>query len=729
MFSAAPPLMPPAGALPKRGSTMLWPPPPLPPVSDELQVRLEALEVQTRHQTQADVFLERRVEQLQEELRSAEEASGRCAVLQQQIEHLERRELSWSQHAGSLEAARDADRREAEGWRRELADEAERMRADLERLLQLHASERGLREGAQQKHRDLAGSFEQLQAEFRQLQESHAAECSSSEEARQRHMQVNAGYERLQADFAQLQDRQVQHDRDRLTHEHSTRMHKEAVAECERLQENVLKLQVELQAVTASAAEKRQLQKEVQQLRNELHEHRSTHVAEHGKLHDRLAEMQLLREEAENTHRLEVEHLRDQASQNHSAFQAEKQLMQDELLRVSRELEEHKRSLDTSDQELAKIRDDSESTHRSKLELQAELEEHLRAREELQAQLEQQRRLREDLHAEVSQHKRAREEAERLHMQARAELDKLQEAQKKTAAESQKMLGQLQQAAGDVAEQRRRNASIEAGYSQAAQEADQLREQIAAMSGSHQRSLDEVHMKHRDLEEQLLSERRQATETAQRHDAAHEQVQQLTLKLKAMQAQLDELERLKRDHDREVGIRKDLAHRLQAALAEIAQLEQRNASDRRSFEARERLNSVMVARSVRASLRDNSSLHDEVGLLTDRVRGSLTSDSSTRGEDSRRGSAIPVDLLSLQDETESPIMDLPDGIGQGAKERDSREAQAPVPAQRQQPPPAPRLSARAPAVSETAVAPGGFVSDSGRERRLPVDLSALDSVK
>lgn len=156
-----------------------WPPPPLPPVSSELRVRLEVLEAKRDAQTRAEAGYERQVVRLQEELRSAETAAGRCSLLEEQVKHLQSREQTWRNRIDALEEASNAERRESA-----------RMRTQAENLQAESRAERGLREQAQQRHREMDVLHEQLQGEVKRLQASLTSERGARQELEVQHRET-----------------------------------------------------------------------------------------------------------------------------------------------------------------------------------------------------------------------------------------------------------------------------------------------------------------------------------------------------------------------------------------------------------------------------------------------------------------------------------------------------------------------------------------------------------
>lgn len=82
-----------------------WPPPPLPPVSDELRTRLEALEAQRNSQQQVEMILERQVEQLRAGLEaSIAERDHRFAELQGRFSQAETERDQLREQLRTLEA-------------------------------------------------------------------------------------------------------------------------------------------------------------------------------------------------------------------------------------------------------------------------------------------------------------------------------------------------------------------------------------------------------------------------------------------------------------------------------------------------------------------------------------------------------------------------------------------------------------------------------------------------
>lgn len=225
-----------------------WPPPPLPPVSSELRLRLEVLEAKRDAQTRSEAGYERHVARLQGELRSAETAAGKCSLLEEQVKHLQSREQTWRSRIDALEEASVSERRETA-----------RMRTQADQLQAESRAERGLREQAQERHREMDVLHEQLQNEVRKLHANLASERVARQELEAQHMETER----------RCRDAIVEVDKLRRQHSDLISQHREdAEASETRARELSLKIQGESDVQMREAmTRQRQLDAEVKELR------------------------------------------------------------------------------------------------------------------------------------------------------------------------------------------------------------------------------------------------------------------------------------------------------------------------------------------------------------------------------------------------------------------------------------------------------------------------------
>jgi len=251
-------------------AAMPWPPPPLPPIPDELRVRLEALEAQRSAHLRAEGARERQIEKLKAELATAEEQLERCSLdwgtrfaaleasqataaegaaeaalrRQHDLELARDRalvEAQRAQTAGDLDRERHA---EVQSRHREAHLELEQMRTEVLHLQAERVSDQQLREQAQHRSAELSLDAEGLQSEVRRLREAqHAQEDIASDRQRawaevQRLQQAAAERDEARAELGRL------HQAKRGHHQAATEL-RSAHEELQGLRGEITKLQDE----------------------------------------------------------------------------------------------------------------------------------------------------------------------------------------------------------------------------------------------------------------------------------------------------------------------------------------------------------------------------------------------------------------------------------------------------------------------------------------------------
>lgn len=114
------------------GCPAVWPPPPLPPVNSDLAARLEALESQKAALGTLDTPREKRLEELQTKLSSAQATASQCKELEQQLEKCN---ADWKRKFDELEARWKEEEESSARRVEEAAALAEKtVRENIERL-------------------------------------------------------------------------------------------------------------------------------------------------------------------------------------------------------------------------------------------------------------------------------------------------------------------------------------------------------------------------------------------------------------------------------------------------------------------------------------------------------------------------------------------------------------------------------------------------------------------
>lgn len=201
-----------AAVLPQAGVSFPWPPPPLPPVSDELRARLEALEAQRNSQLQVEAILERQVDQLRLDLGQADTARTRCTALEGQLEQtralLDGLQASRDESSSRLQEVQRhlaTALGERDQYREEIRTLEDRVVAEQRKAREVqaksHAQQLSLEvasEGAEAHSRRIETELHRLQATVKSLQEQAVTDAKQVQDA-------NNQCRREQSEKAELQ--------------------------------------------------------------------------------------------------------------------------------------------------------------------------------------------------------------------------------------------------------------------------------------------------------------------------------------------------------------------------------------------------------------------------------------------------------------------------------------------------------------------------------------------
>mmetsp|Transcript_56377 Transcript_56377/g.132196 ORF Transcript_56377/g.132196 Transcript_56377/m.132196 type:complete len:933 (-) Transcript_56377:164-2962(-) len=253
-----------------------WPPPPLPPVSTELSIRVEALENFSRG-SRSSVDVERQLERLQLELREAKAAAAR--KLKEQMNN-----SGWQQRLDGLQVSYDQQLEALEELRQShalLIDERDRIRADIEqmqaaradsdedvnqlqaRLQEIEAEREALKQEVQQlevgheelhrewkdKHDTASAERDEMHMSLRVLKEQADGHRSAAEEWRARHQETDEEWRRKHQDLEDIWRKQHQGAEDEWRQRHLTveeqyrQTHQSIHADKDRLRKDLEQLQ------------------------------------------------------------------------------------------------------------------------------------------------------------------------------------------------------------------------------------------------------------------------------------------------------------------------------------------------------------------------------------------------------------------------------------------------------------------------------------------------------
>lgn len=211
----------------------VWPPPPLPPISQELSARLDLLESQSTG-AHLEVMFERRVEQLENELAAARASVAQVGTLEAQ---LVAKDAEWRDRLRSTEAQLDS----MEELRRSCrAAEEERDRLNLE-IQRLHSQD----SEALMRARDAEEERERLRLEVHRLQSSYNAELSSTSDLRRKAGYIEEEKDQMRSEMAQMQ----------AVHEGHLNRQSMIMEEKERLRADMQRIQAAYDAEQASRLE------------------------------------------------------------------------------------------------------------------------------------------------------------------------------------------------------------------------------------------------------------------------------------------------------------------------------------------------------------------------------------------------------------------------------------------------------------------------------------------
>lgn len=298
------------------GGAGVWPPPPLPPLSEELRHRLETLELQRLAQLKAESSISKEVEELRSELSNwkaycerlkadAASAEAECDRLRTLRETSQRQCFEQTSEATTLreelrlhQKSRQADghlreeveqlkadverqrsiRMETDRLRQEAVAECDQLREelaqakeDINSMRQTHDNARKLRE-----ERDrLEAALRQKEASLKQREESHSTELHERETRMRLELQKFAGLERdhkqkildLEDKASQLNELRLQNDQLIIDNMHLKKLSDERLAAEGIMREG---MQSEAQHLRATQAELRQSQESERRLREAI---------------------------------------------------------------------------------------------------------------------------------------------------------------------------------------------------------------------------------------------------------------------------------------------------------------------------------------------------------------------------------------------------------------------------------------------------------------------------
>jgi len=248
-------------------SSVPWPPPPLPPVSSDLRVRLEKLEKQRDTQAIVDSSRDKKMEQLIAELLVAEKSGQHCVQLEAELQRLRQdrlaetdqlknermgRERSESecirlqQEIRELAATFDTERRareEAERRCSEARTERDKMILDVEGLQDAARSQlTGVKE-VERLQSDVLASQADLQQERRRREESDRKYQEIREESirdNESKDSLRLSFDRAKAQSSELErDMQRQKDSSQRQHDTLLRENESLRLEAQRLEDQV----------------------------------------------------------------------------------------------------------------------------------------------------------------------------------------------------------------------------------------------------------------------------------------------------------------------------------------------------------------------------------------------------------------------------------------------------------------------------------------------------------
>lgn len=232
------------------GSAGVWPPPPLPPLSEELRHRLETLELQRLAQLKAESGMSREIEELRTELSTWKACCERLKA-----------------DAASAEAAAMASAKSEAEARRALRE----LEAEYDRL-------RILRETSERQCFDQTSENTTLREELRVHQKSRQLDGHLREE-----------HEQLKADIERQRSMRMETDR----------LRQEAVAECDQLREELARAKEDINSTRQKSAH-------VELLQSQSHDHAQKLREERDRLEAALRQKEASLRQREERHSTEL---------------------------------------------------------------------------------------------------------------------------------------------------------------------------------------------------------------------------------------------------------------------------------------------------------------------------------------------------------------------------------------------------------------------------------------